>query len=248
MTLEPTRLDEASFFDFVAQPAPSVVFLSFHRIHAFSEALPQRVLDAGVEGATFGCLALKELLAARQLLQFLARESARLAVPYSGVLPGYYLFLERELLAYDAGWPLRTDVNHLLRGAALGAVLYGATGRATHLLNAVVGAANGAASQRIAHRFAHAVEARRTRPRGAEAAPPERSEAELLWAYRTLGVTPNASDTEVNQAWRKLRLAHHPDHAGSDPEEFARRSQRSCELNRARDVIFAHRAGQRNAA
>jgi hypothetical protein len=245
---EPTHLDEASFFDFVAQPAPSVVFLSLHRVHAFSDALPQRVLEVGLESASFGCLALPDLFRSQQVVRFLARECSRCPMPYRGVLPGYYLFCEGELLAYDAGLPVRSDFNHLLRGAAFGAVLYGTTGRATHLLNAVVGAANGAASQRIAAGFAHAFEARRARPREAEAAAREPSESELSWAYGTLGVMPNATDAEVNQAWRKLRLAHHPDHAGSDPEEFTRRTLRSRELNHARDVIFAHRARQRSAA
>jgi hypothetical protein len=242
------HLDEASFFDFVAQPAPSVVFLSLHRIHAFSEALPQRVLEAGLEGASFGCVALVDLFRSQQVVRFLARECSRCPMPYRGVLPGYYLFFESELVAYDAGLPLRSDVNQLLRGAAFGAVLYGTTGRPSHLLNAVVGAANGAASQRIAAGFAHAFEARRTRPREAQAAAHEPTESELTWAYGTLGVMPNASDAEVNQAWRKLRLAHHPDHAGSDPEEFVRRTHRSQELNHARDIIFAHRESQRSAA
>ena len=248
MRVAPHHLTEASFFDFVAQPAPSVVFLSLHRLHAFSEALPARLLEAGLEEASFGCLALTDLVRSQQVLRFLARECSRYPMPYRGVLPGYYLFAESELVAYDAGLPLRSDANQLLRGAALGAVLYGTTGRASHLLGAVVGAANGAASQRVAAGFARAFGARGTRPREASAAGREPTESELAWAYDTLGVTPNATDAEVNRAWRKLRLEHHPDHAGSDPDEFARRTLRSRELNHARDVIFAHRASQRSAA
>ena len=105
------------------------------------------MIAAGLEGANFGSLAFLDLLAAQSLLQFLAREKARVPSRYPGVLPGYYLFLAGELLAYDAGLPMRTDVHQLLRGAALGAVLYGTTGRADHLLNSLIGAANGAASQ-----------------------------------------------------------------------------------------------------
>ena len=68
MRVEPKRLDEASFFTFVAQPAPSVVFLSVHRVHAFSQALPQRLLDAGLDGAAFGGLALRDLVVAQRVL------------------------------------------------------------------------------------------------------------------------------------------------------------------------------------
>jgi hypothetical protein len=248
VSVEPKRLNEASFFEFVADRAPRVVFLSCHRVHTFSDALPERLRDAGVEAVSFGSLTLFELFHQQSVLEFLARSKAGIAAPYPGVLPGYYLFFESELLAYDAGMPARADVNHLLRGAALGAVLYGTTGRPAHILSSLVGAANGAVSQRLARDFAQAVAARGSGPRQAESNPSNPSESELHWAYRTLGVEPNASDAEVNQAWRKLRATHHPDHAGADAEEFARRSLRSRELNHARDLIFAYRTGQRRAA
>jgi hypothetical protein len=246
--VEPQRLDEASFFDFVAQPAPSVLFVSVHRIHVFSDALPQRLFDAGLEGTTFGRLALPDLLAAQRVLQFLAQAGVRCRTPQRSVLPGYYLFLQSELLAYHAGLPATNDANQLLRGAALGALLYGTTGRVNALLDTLIGAANGAASKRVAHDFADALAAHQAQPRDPQAAPHQASASELHWAYSTLGVLPSAPDDEVNRAWRKLRHAHHPDHAASDPEEFARRPRRSRELNHARDVIFAHRARAQNAA
>jgi hypothetical protein len=242
------HLNTATFFELVAQHAPSVVFLSCHRIHRFNDALPERLAAAGVDGVSFGRLALVDLLAQPNLLEFMAREKVHLPSPYPGVLPGYYLFTGGELLAYDTGLPMRTDVHHLLRGAAFGAVLYGTTGRAGHLVRALVGAANGAASPRVADGFARAVAARAAGPREARKRPFEPAEEELVWAYRTLGVAPNATDDEVTRAWRRLRVEHHPDHAASDEAEFARRTLRSCALNRARDVIFAHRAGRPTAA
>ncbi|HEX8110135.1 MAG TPA: J domain-containing protein, partial [Kofleriaceae bacterium] len=80
--------------------------------------------------------------------------------------------------------------------------------------------------------------------------PPRTTTDELLRAYQTLGVSPTATDEEVQQAWRRLRVELHPDAAAGDPVEFERRSRLSAELNRARDIIFAHRrrtAGRRSA-
>jgi hypothetical protein len=248
---EPEQLHEERFFEFVAGPAPSVVFVSLHRMHTFNASLPERMSEAGLPETVFGRLEYVEMCVAPRVLGFLAHAMSHRGSPV-GILPGYYLFLEGELLAYDSGLPARDDVGQLLRGAVFGAALYRVTGHADHLLQAMLSAASGAACRRAARSFAQAVQARRVRPRASARPAADTGEAELFWAYRTLGVKPGASDAEVNRAWRKLRLAHHPDHAVSDPEEFARRSLRSRELNHARDVIFAHRArgagGQRRAS
>jgi curved DNA-binding protein CbpA len=63
----------------------------------------------------------------------------------------------------------------------------------------------------------------------------------LYWAYQVLGVLPTATDREVHEAWRRRRAETHPDHAGSDPAEFERRSRLSCDINLARDIIVKHR-------
>jgi hypothetical protein len=248
VSVEPLHLDEGTFFELVLQATPCVVFISCHRIHDFNAALPERLETLGVGGVSFGRLAFSELFSQPSLLQFLAREKTRLPSRYPGVLPGYYLFSSGELLAYEAGLPLRADVHQMLPGAALGAALYGVTRRAEPLLKALVAAANRAVSERVAQAFANAVATHSSRH--GEASPPraEPAEAEVIWAYHTLGVTPSSTDAEVNAAWRRLRAEHHPDRAGSDQEEFTRRSGYSRELNHARDVIFAERAGRRRAA
>ncbi|MGH2916719.1 MAG: J domain-containing protein, partial [Solirubrobacteraceae bacterium] len=40
--------------------------------------------------------------------------------------------------------------------------------------------------------------------------------------YRTLGVTPSASDAQVRASYRRLVQLHHPDHNGGSPESAAR--------------------------
>jgi curved DNA-binding protein CbpA len=40
--------------------------------------------------------------------------------------------------------------------------------------------------------------------------------------YKTLGVTPSASDAEVRAAYRRLVQLHHPDHNGGSPESERR--------------------------
>ena len=37
-------------------------------------------------------------------------------------------------------------------------------------------------------------------------------------------------------------MEHHPDAVAGNPEEFARRSQISADINRARDIIVNYRA------
>ncbi len=239
-----SSLDESSFLDFVAEATPSVVFLAVHPLHPFNENLPQQLQEAGLAEVRFGTLTLMELVLGKgPVLPFLVQ-----ATRPANVLPGYYLFIESQLLAYDSGLPLRAEAPHLIRGAALGAVVYGFTGQSFHVLEALLVAAHGSTSPRIAKRFVTAASRFRSQPRDANTHRPAPSRDELAWAYALLGVPGTATDAEVNHAWRKLRVACHPDHAASDPAEFERRSELSREMNRARDVIFAARARRRQAA
>jgi hypothetical protein len=51
--------------------------------------------------------------------------------------------------------------------------------------------------------------------------PPVRSpgsNGDLAWAYRTLGVDPDADDQDVKRAYKKLVARYHPDRAGRDKE------------------------------
>jgi DnaJ-domain-containing protein 1 len=123
----------------------------------------------------------------------------------------------------------------------------GVTRNAAFVRQALRVAAEQAAAERTAGRFRHAAasEGPRRQDPGAAAEP---AQDDVYRAYQTLGVQPTATDREVYQAWRKRRVENHPDHAAQDPAEFARRSRISAEINRARDVIEAHRAGRPHGA
>jgi hypothetical protein len=139
----------------------------------------------------------------------------------------------------------------MAHSALLGAIWSGLTRDLSYVVQAVRLAADDAAAQRMAAAFhAAAVAPEPSRERRPPPAAPRSTDDELLRAYETLGVSPTATDEEVQQAWRRRRVKLHPDSAARDPAEFERRSRISVELNRARDIIFAHRrrtAGRRTA-
>ncbi|TWG91959.1 DnaJ-class molecular chaperone with C-terminal Zn finger domain [Luteimonas sp. J16] len=57
-------------------------------------------------------------------------------------------------------------------------------------------------------------------------------------AYRTLGVAPDASQAEIDQAYRRLMSQYHPDKvAGAAPELRAQAERRATEINAAYDRI-----------
>lgn len=66
--------------------------------------------------------------------------------------------------------------------------------------------------------------------------------------YRMLGVTAEASDAEVEQAYRRLIAQYHPDRfAGAAPELRAQAEARAREINAAYDRIKALRQRNRRA-
>ena len=57
-------------------------------------------------------------------------------------------------------------------------------------------------------------------------------------SYAVLGLTPEASDREIKNAYRRLISQHHPDKLGDVPEEFKRRAEeRAREINAAYEKI-----------
>ncbi|NUS39770.1 MAG: J domain-containing protein [Lysobacter sp.] len=58
--------------------------------------------------------------------------------------------------------------------------------------------------------------------------------------YRVLGLTEDASDVEVERAWRRLASRYHPDRAGAG-DELRHAEDRMREINRAYDRIQALR-------
>ncbi len=237
---EPVQLDAADFFDFVGVPQPSVVFLSVHPAHAFNRALPRRFVGATDVEVPFAVMAMTDvLLADVPVLPFLYQglSSCGIVSPLA-MLPGYYLFRDGRMLAWESGLPSPADTSTILRGSLLGAVAFAFTREFTLVGKAVRFAADEAAAERLSSRFRAACEGHRER----HDAPP--AQDDVAWAYETLGVTRDATDREVNTAWRRLGRECHPDRAGADPEEAARRGRRLADLHRAREIIRAHRTRQ----
>ena len=250
---EPIPVDAAQLFDFIAAPDPTVLFVSVHPAHRFNRSLRQRMAELHTETVTFGSIAYADLmLEAGPALQFLQQGLEACGGPRSfGVLPGYWLTRRSEVLAWDSGLPATGDARTLAHSALLGAIWSGLTQNLSYLAQALWSAADEAAARRMAVAF-HAAAAAAEQPRAHQPPPasPRGGGDDLSRAYETLGVSPTATDQEVHQAWRRRRVELHPDGAARDPVEFNRRSRASVELNRARDIIFAHRgrtAGRRSA-
>lgn len=246
---EPLQLDPTGFFDFIARPEFVVLFLSVHPAHRFNHLLCECLVEEEGTGVAFGQLPLLDLFeSASPALSFLHGEilacgaSVPLAVP-----PGYYLFQQGQMLAWDSGLPSAADAKRIIRGSMLGAVFTLFTRNLSFVGMALRSAAEEAAAARMAFRFRRAAAAHRENPRRAS----ERTEAapdDLTSAYRVLQVDPTASDEEVNRAWRALQRKFHPDRAASDPDEFDRLSRRCVEINLARDTIQNHRRQSRRRA
>ncbi len=62
--------------------------------------------------------------------------------------------------------------------------------------------------------------------------------------YKTLGVSPTASDSELRSAYRRLVALHHPDHNGGSAES----TRRFEEVQDAYSRVRALRAGSRPTA
>jgi hypothetical protein len=62
--------------------------------------------------------------------------------------------------------------------------------------------------------------------------------------YEVLGIRPDATDTEVKNAYRRLARKYHPDNYASDPAKAEEAEEKMKEINAAYDEIQARRAGK----
>ena len=64
----------------------------------------------------------------------------------------------------------------------------------------------------------------------------------LADAYEVLGITPEATDSEVRAAYRKLALAHHPDRVATLGEDVRQAAEKKFQqINNAKERIFKAR-------
>ena len=64
--------------------------------------------------------------------------------------------------------------------------------------------------------------------------------------YRQLGVVPEASDADIDQAYRRLMAIHHPDRVAGEPENVRiQAEERTRAINTAYDRIMAARRRSR---
>jgi hypothetical protein len=149
------------------------------------------------------------------------------------LVPGYYLFVDGEVRCYA-----RTDTAEVLASAVIGMIFR--SGRAFE-------SASADASRRVIETFeatliGWASTSERKR-RGKERT--DGPTAELIRAYKTLGLTPAATLTEVKAARARLAKDFHPDKRAQSKIDEATANALMKRINVAYDIIVA--AGRRSA-
>lgn len=242
---DPVHIKPAEFFEFIDRPGIVVLFLSVHPAHVFNRALAKRFTDLSGDEIVCGIAKLLDLVVSESpALPFLHNGLVACGVPSAfNVMPGYYLFRQGQVVAYESGLPIFEDAKGIVRGTLLGAVLSALTQNITLAGMAFRFATEEVTAQRIAYRFRQAA----SRPQYKHQAYRPTTADELREAYRILGVSPACSDQEVHRAWRELRVKFHPDFVPNDSEEFERRSRLSAEINRAFEIIQSHRQRSRRS-
>ena len=90
---------------------------------------------------------------------------------------------------------------------------------------------------------------RASEPRSRPAPDPQvvRLSAELVSAFKALGVEPTVDHGTARAAYLKGLKAHHPDRHQEDEDARARATDESARLNQAWDLIEAHYEAQSNS-
>jgi len=243
---DPVPIAAPRLFEFIGHSGLTVILVSAHRIHTFNPHLGQR-LAADHQGISLGIVDLRELIVTNMDgLRYLHQGLRQCGAPSAwGVLPGYCLFKDGAMLAWDAGLPSLHDVEAIIRSALVGVAFWSVSQDVSFIGEALRSGVEQVSGYRVAAHFRQAASTTDAENRaGGErpfSAPPV---DDVYWAYQVLGVLPTASDHEIHQAWRRRRTESHPDSAAADAAEFDRRSRLSADINRARDIIDGYRSGR----
>jgi hypothetical protein len=165
------------------------------------------------------------------------------------VRPGYYLFLDGEACACEAGL---IDFGHDRKSIGLGltTVLAALYCQSMFLAKAAPRCMSFQASVRVLERFEAAIAARRqsTSPEAPHQAPPPPSSLapdaaaeEVRLAFATLGLPSSATHDEVKARFRALAREWHPDRLTNNVPKTAAASSRMSQINVAYSAICAAR-------
>ena len=66
---------------------------------------------------------------------------------------------------------------------------------------------------------------------------------EIRNAYKVLGVTVNAHNSEIGKSYKSLLLKHHPDRFATDPTKMSEATERTKQINNAFQLIKAYKSG-----
>ena len=92
----------------------------------------------------------------------------------------------------------------------------------------------------VGYAFDHDAFSRPRAPRAGDKAPPrpDAGNADVDWAYRVFGLPEDASDAQIDRAYRKLMGQYHPDRvAGAAPELRRQAEDKARQINAAYDRI-----------
>ena len=233
-------IEAAKLLEFVGGPGIAVVLVSVHPRHTFNAALARRLAaaQADVRLATVSVIDLF-VTGGTPVIFLIASLNMRGVKASLGVLPGYYLFANGQLLAWDAGLPGRESGETIAGSLLLGTLWSGVTRDLSFIAQALRQAATESGAARVARRFEEVLAQHQGQRAGAHR-DASRAAEDLKWACRVLGVAENASDREIHHAWKRRRVEYHPDRA-RDHADFERRSRISTDINRARDILLALR-------
>jgi hypothetical protein len=162
---------------------------------------------------------------------------------------GYYLFLDGEACAYEAGL---VDYGHdtMSLGVGLATALAALCCQSMYLAKAAPRCANLQATVRVLERFEAAIAARQqsTRPGAPHQAPPPPSSLapdaatqEVQLAFATLGLPSAATHDEVKARFRALARQWHPDRLTNNAPKVPEASSRMSQINVAYSAICAAR-------
>ncbi|MEZ4376055.1 MAG: J domain-containing protein [Polyangiaceae bacterium] len=179
------------------------------------------------------------------------RQAAIGHTPTGVPLPGYYLFIDRQAVAYDPGLPDLTP--QLAIGAKLAEVfgiltdspvIAGIGGTVYDFTVGVRLAAHFApfvAAAQKAHRGATTDE-EASQSRKAGSSPNWTPEADLRRAYGILGVSPEISSPALKARYKALVVEWHTDRQDqSDPSRLRQAHERMAALNTSYELIREHR-------